>query len=279
MHPIRLSFSPCPNDTFIFDAMVHGKIDTEGLNFDYELADVEELNRGAFLKTPEMTKLSFHAWLYLRDYYHLLNSGSALGFGNGPLLISKREIRSEEMNGITVAIPGEYTTAHLLLKIAFPELTRKRIMVFHEIEEAVLKGTVDAGVIIHENRFTYETKGLKKILDLGECWTNTTGAPIPLGGIVVRKDLGNDLILKLERIMSRSVDYALQNPDSPMEFVRENAREMDEEVMKKHIRLYVNEYTVGLGILGQNAIRLLIDRWEPLTAQKQTDNKQTQSLT
>ena len=271
MHPIRLSFSTCPNDTFIFDAMVHGKNDTEGLSFEYDMADDEELNRRAFSKIPEMTKLSFHAWLYLRDDYHLLDSGSALGFGNGPLLISKREIKPEELTDFVVAIPGEFTTAHLLLKIAVPGIKRIQIMLFHEIEKAVLEGSVGAGVIIHENRFTYEGKGLKKILDLGDYWTNMTGAPIPLGGIVVRKDLGVDLITKLERIMYRSVSYAMNNPEGPMDFVRAHAQEMNEDVMKKHIHLYVNDYTSGLGSEGQHAIRVLIERSEQFTTKERSD--------
>ena len=232
MTRIQLSFSPCPNDTFIFDAMVHQKIDTEGIMFDYRMADVEELNRVALLHQAEMTKVSYHTWLFLREHYHLLNSGSALGYGNGPLVISKSAFLPEELELLTIGIPGEYTTAHLLLKIFVPKLRNKKIVVFHEIEDAILNGSIDAGVIIHENRFTFEKKGLYKICDLGELWENLTKCPVPLGGIVVNKDLGTELSSKLERVMRRSVQFALDHPDSSMDFVRKNAREMEYNVMK-----------------------------------------------
>jgi 1,4-dihydroxy-6-naphthoate synthase len=250
MPPISLFFSPCPNDTFIFDAMVNQKIDTEGIDFTYRMADVEELNRNALEGRPEMTKVSCHAWLYLRQKYSLLSSGCAL-------VISREEFPPDELETRSIAIPGEYTTAHLLLKVFFPAARNIRNMIFHEIEDAVVKGTVDAGVIIHENRFTYEKKGLKKICDLGEYWEKKTGCPVPLGGIVVRKDLGPEMTVKLERIMKRSVQFALANPQSSMDFVKQNAQEMEDEVIKKHIQLYVNEFTVNLDEQGRNAIRNL----------------------
>jgi 1,4-dihydroxy-6-naphthoate synthase len=254
---ITLAFSPCPNDTFIFDAMVHHKIDTEGIEFDFRMTDVEELNHAALRNETDVTKVSFHAWLYLKSHYHLLDSGSALGRGNGPLVIARTPCSLEEIRDMNIAIPGEYTTAHLLLKIAAPAPKNKTILVFHRIEDAILNGEVDAGVIIHENRFTYEKKGLVRICDLGEYWENLTGSPIPLGGIVVKKSLGDEMIAKLNRIMRRSVEYAFNHPESVMDFVRANAQEMDEEVIKKHIGLYVNEFTVDLGIDGRNAISKL----------------------
>jgi len=257
MTRVRISFSPCPNDTFIFDAMIHQKIDTEGITFEYRMADVEQLNRLAFLKQPEMTKVSYHAWLYLRSQYHLINSGSALGYGNGPLIISKSPFLMDELESRTIGIPGKFTTAHLLLKMAAPKVINKKILIFNEIEDAILRGNIDAGVIIHENRFTYEKKGLIKILDLGEYWENLTHAPIPLGGIVVRKDLGPVLTGKLERVMQRSVLFAMKYPDSSMDFVRKNAQEMEDEVLKKHIELYVNDFTVDLGMTGRIAIQKL----------------------
>jgi len=255
---IKLAFSPCPNDTFIFDAMVHGKIDTEGLGFDYRMDDVESLNRLALAGTIDMVKISYHAWLYLTNQYILLNSGSALGFGNGPLLIAKHEFPVEKLKQITVAIPGEYTTAHLLFRIAFPEIEGKQFMIFSKIEDAILAGRVDAGVIIHENRFTYEQKGLKKIIDLGQNWESLTKSPIPLGGIVVRKTFKEEIIAKLQRIMHRSVIHALEHPANAMPFVRCNAKEMDEEVMKKHINLYVNDFSVDLGTAGKKAVSQLL---------------------
>jgi len=255
---IKLAFSPCPNDTFIFDGMVHGKIDTEGLGFDYRMEDVESLNQLALTGNIDMVKVSYHTWLYLTKKYILLNSGSALGFGNGPLLIAKKEFPREEIKHITVAIPGEYTTAHLLFRIAFPEIEKKQFMVFSGIEDAILSGRVDAGVIIHEKRFTYEQKGLKKIIDLGEYWEQLTNSPIPLGGIVVRNTLEDDIISKLQRIMHRSVIYAIEHPVDVMPFVRCNAKEMDEDVMKKHISLYVNDYSVDLGTKGKEAVAQLL---------------------
>jgi 1,4-dihydroxy-6-naphthoate synthase len=259
MKKISLAFSPCPNDTFIFDAMVHHKIDTEGLVFDYRMADVEELNHMALEDRSEMSKVSYHAWLYLRDRYILLDSGSAMGFGNGPMIIGKKQYSLSEIEAITIAVPGKYTTANLLLKIFAPRAMNKMIMVFNEIEDAVLNGTVDAGVIIHENRFTYQNKGLLKIADLGEQWEQLTHYPIPLGAIVVKKSFGSEMINRLNRIMKSSVEYAMKNPDSSAAFVRENAQEMEEDVMKKHIHLYVNEFTVAIGKTGKKAIKKLSD--------------------
>jgi 1,4-dihydroxy-6-naphthoate synthase len=255
---IKLAFSPCPNDTFIFDALVHGKIDTEGLGFDYRMEDVESLNRLAMAGKIDMVKISYHTWLYLAQKFILLNSGSALGFGNGPLLIAKKEMTPEEISGALIAIPGEFTTAHLLFRIAYPEANNKRFMVFSEIEDAILSGRADAGVIIHENRFTYQSKGLKKLTDLGQYWEQLTHCPIPLGGIVVRSTLQDETVAKLQRIMHRSVTWALEYPEEAMPFVRCNAREMDEEVMKKHIALYVNEFSVDLGTRGKQAVSMLM---------------------
>jgi 1,4-dihydroxy-6-naphthoate synthase len=256
---ISLAFSPCPNDTFIFDAIVNKRVDLEGLRFRYQMHDVESLNHMALQGRADMIKVSYHAWLYLQQDYVLLNSGSALGRGNGPLLIAKKRFTSRELSNLTVAIPGEYTTAHLLLKIAFPEIRNKRVIVFSAIQQAILSGEVEAGVIIHENRFTYEKNGLLKIADLGEYWENRMQAPVPLGGIVARKGLGYETINKLNRIMFRSVQYAQQHPEEAMPFVKANAQEMEESVMKQHINLYVNEHTLSLGDDGAAAIKSLMD--------------------
>ncbi len=264
MNAIQLAFSPCPNDTFIFYALVHQKIDLEGLEFHFKMEDVEALNQMAIRGIPDMVKVSYHAYLFLKEKYTLLNSGSALGFSNGPLLISKNFIPKEALAGKTIAIPGEYTTAHLLLKFFLPEVKHKKIMVFDEIEGAILRGEVDAGVIIHENRFTYEKRGLQKIADLGEYWQDNTGTPIPLGGIIARKDLGEEMIGRLNRIMHRSVVYAQMHPEDAMDFVRSHAQEMDQEVMKKHIGLYVNDFTVDLGKEGRKAIAKLNEYEEQL---------------
>ena len=260
MTAVKLAFSPCPNDTFVFGAMVHGLVNSEGLRFDYRMEDVETLNTMALSGRGEVVKVSYHAYLYLSEKYALLDSGSALGFGNGPLLISKKPCSPDDLQAMTVAIPCKYTTANLLLKLALPGVRMKRIMVFSRIEDAILEGEADAGVIIHENRFTFEKKGLVKIMDLGEYWEQQTGLPVPFGGIVAKKSLGYETIGKLNRVLHRSVEFAMQNPGSVMEFVRCNAREMDEEVMMKHIRLYVNQHTLDLGPEGKKAVHELIRR-------------------
>ncbi len=266
MSVLSLAFSPCPNDTFIFDALVHGKIDTEGQRFDYVMEDVETLNHLAMKGAKDMIKVSYHAWLYLRDQYTLLDSGSALGFGNGPLLIALKQYPVDRLKYLTVAIPGEYTSAHLLLKIALPDITNKKIMPFDRIEDAVLEGDADAGVIIHENRFTYMNKGLVRIMDLGEYWENLTHQPVPLGGIVVKTALGTEMIGRLNRLMRRSVEYALQHPDGAMDFVRGNAKEMSDGVMRKHIGLYVNDFTLDLGIEGKKSVQTLIEKYQEIIA-------------
>jgi 1,4-dihydroxy-6-naphthoate synthase len=262
MMTLTLAYSPCPNDCFMFDAMVHGRIDTEGLDFDVRLLDIDALNTAAFAGEFDATKLSFHAYAYCADRYVLLDAGSALGNNCGPLLISKRDIPRAEVaaGGVRMAIPGRFTTANFLCGLAFPQAQDKTPMIFSDIEPAVLEGRFDAGVIIHENRFTYEAKGLKKIIDLGEFWEDETGAPIPLGGIVVRRGLGDDVKQVLNRVMRRSVEYAFAHRAASLPYVRAHAQEMSEEVMYKHIDLYVNEYSVELGSEGRRAIELMFGR-------------------
>ena len=259
MNKVKLSFSPCPNDTFIFDAMVHHKIDTEGIIFEYNMADVEELNQAAFNNEPDICKVSYHAYLYLIDKYVLLHSGSALGMDVGPLFISKNNVNKEDFSKLKVAIPGKYTTAHLLLSIIFPEITNKAEVLFSDIEDKVISKEFDAGVIIHENRFTYHERGLKLISDLGKEWFKLTKQAIPLGGIVVKRNLPDSLKQSINRVLKRSVEYAFANPESGKEFIRCNAQEMSEEVMYKHIGLYVNEYTLDLGSKGKNAVTTLFE--------------------
>ncbi len=257
MHKITLGFSTCPNDTFIFDAMVHHKIDTEGLDFEVVLGDVEELNHKAFKGELDVTKISYNAYAKVSDRYVILDAGSALGYKNGPLLISKRKIYLDELKDVKIAIPGFNTTANLLLSVAFPEAKNKKEYLFSDIEEAVLSNETDAGLIIHENRFTYQKKGLKKIVDLGEYWEQETGLPIPLGGIVVNRALDKNLQEKINRVMKRSVAFALENPKEAYPYIKQYAHEMEEDVMYKHIELYVNNFTRDLGKDGKNAIRKL----------------------
>ncbi|HEV8393279.1 MAG TPA: 1,4-dihydroxy-6-naphthoate synthase [Vicinamibacterales bacterium] len=259
---LTLAYSPCPNDCFMFDAMVHGRIDTEGLDFEVRLLDIDALNAAAIAGEVDATKLSFHAYPYCADRYVLLDAGSALGNGCGPLLISKRAIPREEVaaGGVRIAIPGRLTTANFLCGLAFPTAQDKTPIVFSDIEAAVLDGRFDAGLIIHENRFTYEAKGLKKIIDLGEFWEAETGAPIPLGGIVVRRALSGEVKDAVNRVMRRSVEFAFAHPEASLPYVRAHAQEMSEEVMYKHIDLYVNQYSVNLGSEGRRAIDLMFAR-------------------
>jgi len=257
---ITLGFSSCPNDTFIFDAMIHHKIDTEGLSFEVIMADVEELNKKALNQELDVTKISYHAFAYISDNYCLLDSGSALGKNNGPLLISKRKIYLDEINDLKIAIPGKHTTANLLFSIAFPKAQNKIEYVFSEIEDVVLSNEVDAGLIIHENRFTYEKKGLRKIIDLGEYWENETHFPIPLGGIAIKRSIDNDIQLKINRILKKSVEFAFKNPKSGYLYIKKNSQEMDDEVMYKHINLYVNNFSLDLGKEGREAIIFLYEK-------------------
>jgi|KBSMisStandDraft_5_1062788.scaffolds.fasta_scaffold139594_2 1,4-dihydroxy-6-naphthoate synthase len=259
---LSLGFSSCPNDCFIFDAIVNRRIDLEGLEFSVTMADVEALNKATFAGDIDVSKLSFHAYAYCNASYVLLDAGSALGRNCGPLLISKRTIAQEEVAGgsLRIAIPGAYTTANFLLGLAFPDARDKTEMLFSEIEGALLDGRFDAGLIIHENRFTYEAKGLRRIADLGEFWERVTGAPIPLGGIVVRRSLGSDVHQRVNRVLRRSVEYAFANPKASAPYVRAHAQEMSEEVMYKHIDLYVNQFSVDLGREGRRAVETLFER-------------------
>lgn len=251
---LTLGFSPCPNDTFIFDAMVHNRIDTEGLQFEYALADVEELNRRAFLADIDITKMSFHAYAYAAKNYFILDSGSALGYRNGPLLISMKDKNLSDIDNMSIAIPGKYTTANLLFSIAWPNATNKKEYLFSDIDRAILSGEVDAGLIIHETRFTFHRKGLHKLADMGEYWENLTGLPIPLGVIVARRNLPADILDKINRIIRRSLDYAYNDSFASFDFVSANAREMDSTVMNNHIKLFVNEFSLDLGKEGKNAV-------------------------
>ena len=259
---LTLGFSPCPNDCFMFDAMVHRRIDLEGLDFDVRMAHIEALNSAAFAGNVDITKLSFHAYAYCADDYVLLDAGSALGRNCGPLLISRRAISPEEVAAghLRIAIPGKYTTANFLLSLAFPHAMNKSECLFSDIEDGVLDGRFDAGLIIHENRFTYADRGLKKIIDLGEFWESETGAAIPLGGIVISRRLPADVRQRVNRVMRHSVEYAFANRDASLPFVRANAQAMSDEVMYKHIDLYVNDYSVDLGVDGRRAVEVLFER-------------------
>lgn len=253
---LTLGFSPCPNDTFIFDALIHHKIDTEGLDFDVVFDDVETLNQKAFNAELDITKLSYHAYGYAIKDYVLLDAGSALGFGVGPVLICKNELDLTKEN-LKVGIPGKYTTANFLLSLAYPNLKNKIELVFSDIEQKLLNEEIDLGLIIHENRFTYRDKGLLKVKDLGEYWEEKTNCAIPLGGIVIKRSLPDNIKQKVNRLIRKSVEFAFQNPKSALPFIKSHAQEMDEKVMYQHIELYVNKYSVDLGEEGKEAIEIL----------------------
>ena len=255
---INLAFSPCPNDTFIFDALVNGKIDTEGLDFRIELADVEKLNNWSMQNRHHVTKLSYYAFTKCFNFYKILNSGSAIGEGCGPILIKKPN--TVLCDSSKIAIPGEYTTANMLLGLAYPYLKNKDAIVFSEIEKLVLQNNYDAGVIIHENRFTYKQRGLVKELDLGDFWHKETTLPIPLGGIVVSRELSLDIQYKIDRVIKKSIKYAVDNKPLLSEYVKSNAQEMSDDVINSHINLYVNDFSLSLGDLGKASILKVFEK-------------------
>ena len=256
MPVIDLGFSPCPNDTFIFDALVNQKIDTKSYTFNIHLEDVQTLNEWALAGKFPYSKISYGVWPLLKNKYQLLKSGGALGKGVGPLLIYTNQ--QPNADTMKVAIPGVNTTAHLLFSLAFPTVKNKEFIVFHEIEDAVLSGKVDAGVIIHENRFTYAQKGLKKWMDLGTYFEEKFNAPIPLGGIIARKDRDQHEIATIDALIKESVEYAFKySYETLPEFVKYHSQEMSEQVMRQHIDLYVNDFSIDMGTVGANAIAAL----------------------
>jgi len=256
---LTLGFSPCPNDTFIFDNWVNGKLADNTLQVSPTLSDVEQLNAMAKTGALDVTKISFGVYPFIADKYQILDAGSALGFGCGPLLISKKDLNLSdfENSNLKVAIPGFSTTANLLLSLALPNIKNKVELVFSEIENAVLSGKVDAGLIIHENRFTYQKLGLRKIIDLGEYWESLYNLPIPLGCIVVKRTLSDAVKIQINAAIKKSVEAAFENPVSTMDYVAQHAQTMELSVMNQHIDLYVNKYSVSLGDEGYKAIEKL----------------------
>lgn len=252
---LTLGFSTCPNDTFMFGAIVLGHVDSGDLRFDIRLADVEELNLLALQESLDITKLSYYAYARCRPSYTLLRAGGALGRGCGPLLISRTELSLEELRSARIAIPGEHTTAHFLLRFYLGGGFTKRPFLFSSIEDAILDGQVDAGVIIHENRFTYERKGLIKLKDLGEYWERQTTLPIPLGAIAVRSALGDSVAKQMDAAIRRSIEFAMAHPHSILPYVQQHAQTMDPSVVKSHIELYVNSYSIDPGRDGDMAIQ------------------------
>ena len=264
---LTIGFSPCPKDTFIFDALVNNKIDVGELQFEPVLEDVETLNRWAIEGRLDITKLSYGVLPLVLDKYVLLNSGSALGRGVGPLLIRNKEleISNEEVEGQVIAIPGEHTTAHMLFSLAYPDAKKKVFLRYDQIEDFVLTGK-GLGVIIHENRFTYQEKGLHKITDLGDYWEKQTGNPIPLGGIVIKKEFDDSLREKVNGLIRKSIEYAYSNYPKLNDYIRMHSQEMSEDVMRKHIDLYVNDYSLDLGEDGRAAVEKLLEVYQKVHA-------------
>ncbi len=266
MKSISLGYSPCPNDTFIFYALIHGKIDTHGLNFNEVLLDVETLNHKALNEELDLTKISYHAFGHLRKKYCLLRAGGALGKGCGPLVIAKKDYSMKDLRNRKIAVPGKLTTAYLLLQLydaAFTIAPSNFIeMPFHKIISAVADEEVDAGLIIHESRFTYPSYGLKSIADLGEWWEKETGLPIPLGGIIAKHSLGSSMNQSVNELLKQSVEYAFANRSEPMSYIQGHSRELSENVINQHIDLYVNNFSIDVGPKGEKAVNELIARAE-----------------
>ncbi|GAB6065839.1 ABC transporter substrate-binding protein [Aquifex pyrophilus] len=254
---IRVAHSPDSDDAFMFYPLVRGLIDTEGLEFEHILADIETLNREALKGTYEVSAISFHAYPYVADKYAVLPSGGSVGEGYGPIVVSREEI--ESLKGKKVAVPGELTTAFLTLKLYEPEIEHV-VYPFDKVIDAVLKGEVDAGLVIHEGQLSYKDYGLKKVVDLGEWWKKEYGLPLPLGCNVVRKDLGKEVIKKIERLMRKSVEYALKEKEKALEYAINYARDLKEDPNRteKFVSMYVNERTIDYGEEGREAVRLLL---------------------
>lgn len=269
----KLAISSCPNDTFMFDAIINKRIDVGQYEFELHIADIEKLNRLAFKTETDIAKISYHSFFKIIDNYELLNSGSALGKNCGPLIISKRKIFLDELVDCKIAIPGTNTTANLLMKIFYPNAINKSVYLFSDIETAVLDNECDAGLVIHETRFTYKNRGLKLISDLGNLWEKQFQLPIPLGGIAIRSNLPNKVKSDINKILRSSVEFAFSNPDASMQFMKQNAVELDEQIIKQHVELYVNNYSIDLGGEGKRSVEILLSEYNKLEniAIKQTN--------
>jgi 1,4-dihydroxy-6-naphthoate synthase len=261
---LSLGYSPCPNDTFLFYPLTHGRVDTGGLRFRVGLEDVETLNRLADTDALDVCKVSWHAYAHLRDRYVMLRAGGAMGRECGPLVVSRERLEPTALRGRRIAVPGNLTTAHLLLRLFDSEIEDIVPLPFHEIMPAVEQGTVDAGVVIHESRFTCQPRGLLKVVDLGEWWEHRTGLPLPLGGIAARRSLGPMILSELNGIIRCSVEYARRHPEESTHYVRHHSREMNDDVCAAHIGLYVNEFSLDPGREGEEAAAMLFSSGEKL---------------
>jgi 1,4-dihydroxy-6-naphthoate synthase len=261
---LNLGISSCPNDTFMFDALINNKIDTDGLSIKLNITDIENLNNIAIQNDSDILKISYAVYPFISKNFAILDSGSAIGYHNGPLLVSKTKIYPDEINSLKIAIPGIHTTANLLLSIIYPLAKFKTEYLFSDIEDVVLSGEMDAGLIIHENRFTYLKKGLRKISDIGEDWNDLTNLPIPLGAIVANRKLPVPLIIKFNNLLRESIEFALQNPNSGYNFIKKYSYNLDADIIKKHIDLYVNNFSVNMGIKGKESVFELFNKAKEL---------------
>jgi 1,4-dihydroxy-6-naphthoate synthase len=257
---LTLGYSPCPNDTFMFHAIAKGLLKLAGCELQEQLHDVETLNRMATRKRLDVTKISFHAWLKVKDYYRRLESGAALGYGCGPIVISKRAVKRSEIESCCIVLPGELTTAHLLFQLWAPESTNKVFVPYDQIYKCLDSGGADCGVIIHENRFTFEQDGFRAVVDLGAWWEDETGLPIPLACIAAKQTIPDETVRNLEDLIRQSIMLAQRNPEDAFPFIRKHAQEMEEDVLRKHIREFVNEFSLELGETGRAAILALEER-------------------
>lgn len=271
MTRLSLGYSPCPNDTYIFHALIHGLIPCGDLTFNERLEDVETLNQLALQGILDLTKISFHAFGHLRDRYVLLRSGAALGRGCGPLIVAAGNLSLEQLKGKTIAIPGRLTTANLLLQLYFGGADKLLILPFDQIIDAVRQGRAAAGVIIHESRFTYQQYGLEQMLDLGQWWEEETGHPIPLGGILAKRSLGEERIRQVDQALRSSIEYARSHPQAATSYIRQHAQELEDTVIRQHIDLYVNDYSIDLGEDGLAAINCLLAKAEQIGIIATTD--------
>ena len=262
MQTLNLGYSPCPNDTFIFYALTHQKVMLPGYVVTQRLEDVETLNQLALSGQLDLTKISYHAFGHLREEYTLLCSGGALGRGCGPLVIAPQAVDMPSLRGKRIAVPGRLTTANLLLQLYGTGYDNLLIMPFDQIMPALERGMVDAGVIIHESRFTYRRAGFHEVLDLGAWWEADSGLPIPLGGILARRALGAETIRLVDQAIRASLEYARSHPQEPRVYIREHAQELDDQVIDAHIALYVNDFSLDLGVEGVAAVETLLGRAE-----------------
>jgi 1,4-dihydroxy-6-naphthoate synthase len=256
---ITIGFSPCPNDTFIFNGLVNGLVDLPGLDLHEELHDVETLNRMAFRNTLDITKLSFFAWLMVKDQYQLLNSGGAMGYGCGPVVIAKKQLSLRDMPHCRIVLPGQWTTAHLLFRMWAPRAGDRYFEPYDRIFDALSSGRADCGVIIHESRFTYQQLGYHAVADLGAWWQDVTGMPIPLGGIGAHRRMGKQAPQQVDNAICKSIQLARENPQATLPYIRRHAQEMTAEVLDAHIHTFVNEFSLDLGELGRKAVKMLED--------------------